>query len=703
VNVLEAIDDPRLLGSAFRDRGTWVSWRALLAAVFALPMSDDEIGLFRACTGRTSLPERPYAEIWLPCGRRAGKSFILALIAVYLAAFRDYAAFLARGERATIMVIAADRRQARVIMRYVKALLEIPALAALREAETAESVDLSNRVTIEVGTASYKSLRGYTLAAALCDEIAFWPQEDSAAPDVEILAALRPAMATIPGAMLLCASSPYARRGALWGTFRRYYGVDDPNVLVWRAPTRVMNPTVPERVIEEARERDPDAARGEYDAEFRDDISGFVDAATIEASIEGGVTVHAPLANICYCSFVDPSGGSSDSMTMAITHAEGERIVLDYIGERKAPFSPTSVVSEFAEVLKQYRVKSVSGDRYAGEWPREAFQKYGITYEPAEMNRSELYLGFLPLLNSGRVSLLDNKRMVAQFVGLERRTSRAGRDTVDHSPGSHDDVANSVAGAVCLLSTVERPMIISAEMLRLARQPPPGGRWADRAHRMRIRLRSALAIALAAAAIPAEATTATTRVPLSSTTYTDLGAGPIMLGANAGEVIYQVSDSQPAANSGGYAQLPGQPPTPIRTTSHIWAIGSIPGASASVAGGLITARIVSTIPMIFAPSATIGANGAVSGITPALPRASAEATERAVATLSQLIACADGAARGNLSFDPSAPGVLASNEIAAARQGLVARAQRHTAGAAFRLWRAALETDADAPLPPVAP
>ena len=58
-------------------------------------------------------------------------------------AFKDYAAYLAPGERATIMVIAADRRQARVIMRYVKALLEIPALAELLEGETAESVDLS--------------------------------------------------------------------------------------------------------------------------------------------------------------------------------------------------------------------------------------------------------------------------------------------------------------------------------------------------------------------------------------------------------------------------------------------------------------------------------------------------------------------------------------------------------------------------------
>ena len=448
MNIIEAIDDRRLLGRALKRPETWSAWRAFLATVFALPMSEEQAELYRACTGRAALPEQPFSEVWLPCGRRAGKSFTLALIAVYLAAFREYERYLAPGERATIMVIAADRRQARVIMRYVKALLEIPALAELLESETAESVDLTNRVTIEVGTASHRATRGYTLAAALCDEISFWPQEDSAAPDVEILASLRPAMTTIPGAMLLCASSPYAKKGALWAAFRRFFGVDDPNVLVWRAPTRTMNPTISERVIAEARERDPDAARSEYDAEFRDDIANFVGREALDGAIEIGVIVRAPLGDISYVAFTDPSGGSSDSMTLAIAHAESERIVLDFVGERKAPFSPASVVEEFAGVLKQYRLSTVTGDRYAGEWPREAFQGFGVAYQVSPLNRSELYLSTLPLLNSGRVRLLDNQRMAAQFIALERRTSRAGRDSVDHPPGAHDDIANSVAGAL---------------------------------------------------------------------------------------------------------------------------------------------------------------------------------------------------------------------------------------------------------------
>jgi hypothetical protein len=98
-----------------------------------------------------------------------------------------------------------------VIYRYAHALLtRIPMLAELIERETAEAIDLTNGVTVEIMAASFRSVRGHTLIAALCDEIAFWRSDDSANPDVEIIAALRPAIATIPSAMLLCASSPYA-------------------------------------------------------------------------------------------------------------------------------------------------------------------------------------------------------------------------------------------------------------------------------------------------------------------------------------------------------------------------------------------------------------------------------------------------------------------------------------------------------------
>jgi hypothetical protein len=66
---------------------------------------------------------RSQREIFLICGRRSGKSFVLALIAVWLACFHSYRQYLAPGERGTIFIVASDRRQARTILRYVTALL----------------------------------------------------------------------------------------------------------------------------------------------------------------------------------------------------------------------------------------------------------------------------------------------------------------------------------------------------------------------------------------------------------------------------------------------------------------------------------------------------------------------------------------------------------------------------------------------------
>lgn len=154
-----------------------------------------------------------------------------------------------------------------------------------------------------------------------------------------------------------------------------------------------------------------------------------------------------------YCAFVDPSGGQADSFTLAIAHYEKtvvgcrEIVIVDAVREKFAPFSPEVVVEEFAAVLKQYHIGEVCGDRYAGEWPREQFEKRGVTYRPSELSRSELYTELLPLLTSQRVELPVNQRLKAQFVSLERKTGRAA-DVIDHPPGGHDDLANCVAGVV---------------------------------------------------------------------------------------------------------------------------------------------------------------------------------------------------------------------------------------------------------------
>ena len=458
MDILRAIGDPKVFGSHFRDKESWQAWFAFLAALFGLALTPEQAAIYQQCTGRSAPPTGSASEAWLVCGRRAGKSFILALVAVFLAAFFDWRPYLGPGERATIMVIAADRRQARTIMRYVRGLLKAtPMLAQLIEAERAESLDLSNRVTVEVHTASFRTVRGYTIVAALLDELAFWLGEDSSNPDFEIITAIRPAMSTIPNAMLLCASSPYSRKGALWEAYHRYFGHDGP-VLVWQSDTRRMNPCVPQSFIDAEYEKDPVSAEAEFGAQFRTDIETYISREAVEAVVEWGAHERGPFGNTRYTGFVDVSGGGADSFALAVAHKEGEIGVLDAIREVRPPLSPEAVITEFADLLKTYRITKVIGDRYGGEFPREIFRKAGIRYEPCKDPKGTIYLGLVPMLNSGKVKLLGNKRLISQLIGLERNTARGGRDSIDHARGAHDDVANAVAGAL-LHATARRPQI----------------------------------------------------------------------------------------------------------------------------------------------------------------------------------------------------------------------------------------------------
>jgi hypothetical protein len=470
-DIISACQNPKLWGAWFKHPSTWAPWFAFLKSFFGLEMSPAELEIFEQCTGRKAPPAGGFNESWLICGRRAGKSFILALSAVYLAVFRSWVQYLVPGERGLVMVIANDRKQARVIFHYARALLaNVPSLAVLVQRETDEEIVLTNGISIEITTSSFRTVRGYTVVAALLDEAAFFRSEDSANPDREILDALRPAMATIPGAVLFVASSPYSRKGIVFDAHKRYYGKDG-SVLVWQADTRTMNPSVPQSFIDDQYARDPASAAAEYGAQFRSDVEALLTLEVVEA-----VTIHGRyelprMSGTSYLAFVDPSGGSADSMTLAIAHRDKDgRAVLDAVRERKPPFSPESVVAEFSELLKSYGVHRVTGDRYAGEWPRERFRVHGITYIPAEASKSDFYRDCLPLFNSGKIELLDLPRLSTQFVGLERRTARSGKDSIDHAPGAHDDIANAAAGALVLVGA-KAPMVISDAVLARFTKP----------------------------------------------------------------------------------------------------------------------------------------------------------------------------------------------------------------------------------------
>jgi hypothetical protein len=222
-------------------------------------------------------------------------------------------------------------------------------------------------VNLEVHTTSWRSTRGYSYAAVILDELAFFRDDLSANPDIELVRAVRPGLSNL-GGRLLGLSSPHSRRGHLHAMYRDHYGKDS-DVLVIQAGGPVLNPTISETVIARARAEDPIAARSEWDAQFREDISQFLTDDLIESAQCPGRKALGRRAQDHYVAFCDPSGGRHDSMVLAIAHQETPgRVLLDKLVIVQPPFTPEDVVTRFGEAFGAYGLRRVTGDRYGAEW-----------------------------------------------------------------------------------------------------------------------------------------------------------------------------------------------------------------------------------------------------------------------------------------------------------------------------------------------
>lgn len=449
-SILDALEDTALLGAlpAFQNLASWRPWLVFLRALYGLPLEADDLETFRRHTGRTTYDPPPsgFPEVVSVVGRQSGKTRIAATIAAFEAVLAEQ-----EPDRTELFALltAQDRLAAlRAMFGYVSAIFEnVPVLARSVAEVRSDTIRLRSGVSIAVYPCRPAAVRGLRARVAVVDELAFFTTTDGRPVDLEMLRALRPALATTGGKLVIL-SSPYGQSGALWELHRRHYGRDDSTTLVWQGTAPEMNPTLPADYLRRMRDEDPEAAASEIDGQFRAGIATFLDADALAACVVPDRRELPPVPGIRYAAFTDPSGGSRDSFTVAIGHRDGARIVVDCVRAWPAPFNPSGVTAEAAALLKSYGVSVVTGDRYAGEFPREQFRSHGVTYRTATLDRSALYLEMLPVVNAGTVELPDDPKLLRELRGLERRRGTAGRDRIDHRPGSHDDLANSVAGVI---------------------------------------------------------------------------------------------------------------------------------------------------------------------------------------------------------------------------------------------------------------
>jgi hypothetical protein len=451
VNIIDALSDPQLLGAipAFRDLTTWRAWLVFLKAFYGIAMDADELTLFRKHTGRDQPRPTGYAEAACVVGCQSGKSQIAAAVAAYESAITP----TVEGRDLYVPLIAQDARGSlRVLLAYVKRCFEVPLLRGQIVHETSDTLELLGGVTVAVYPCRPQSIRGVGAPLVVIDEIAHFISTDGRPTDREMLIAARTRVAATIGRVLVL-SSPYAASGALYDLHRLHYG-QDSTTLVWQASAPEMNPTLSADYLERMALDDPDAYRSEVLGEFRSGVLTFIDPEALEAVVAHGVRERAPDRAQRYHGFTDSAGGrgGGDNWTAAVAHHDYTQgvAVLDALRTWKPPFNPSGVVQEASDFFKSYHLTQIAGDAYSAEFTVEQFRINGISYIASERDRSTIYLEFLPLLNSAKVSLLDIPELLREFRGLERRRGSSGKDRIDHGPRMHDDRANSAAAALVL-------------------------------------------------------------------------------------------------------------------------------------------------------------------------------------------------------------------------------------------------------------
>jgi hypothetical protein len=237
--IIEFVTDPALLGLSLSP-----AQETLLRGMYGLPLTAVQRDLWTRCTGRQNYSAHAFGEVTVLAGARSGKdSRLAAPVVVYEALLGGHQERLSKGERAVVPLVAQDQRAAKIAFGYVRDYLTgSPTLASEVEDVLATEIVLRNRVTVGTFPCTLRSLRGWSIPVGVLDELAFYRLEGQADSDAEVQASIRRGMLSFPAPRLVKISTPYMKGGVLYDDFRRAWGQDDPDLLVWRAPSTLDEP-----------------------------------------------------------------------------------------------------------------------------------------------------------------------------------------------------------------------------------------------------------------------------------------------------------------------------------------------------------------------------------------------------------------------------------------------------------------------------
>lgn len=422
-------------------------------------------------------------QLVLRVGRRGGKSSTLCRIGVCEALYGQHQ--IPPGDLGVVAIVSVSRDEANQRLRTVKAILDA---LAIKYKPIDGGIELLDRpIAFKVYAASIAGVSGFTCICAICDEVAKWRDADTGAnPAREVLASLRPTMATQPSARIFLSSSPLGHLDAHAAAFDA--GADGFQLIAY-AQTWVANPTITEQATHEL-EPDEDRWKREYAAiPMEGDELSLLSAALLERatrSVEGDLPREA---GVTYTATQDP-GFTRNAWTFCIAGkrwVEGRikrSIILgrEWRGSAAKPLDPAVVLGEIAPICRAYGVEAVESDQYErfslasiGARP-----EIGLTVWVRDVSTAERlarYESMVTQFSDNEVDLPPHKQLRADLLAIKQKLTPNGFSIqLPHTPdGRHSDFAPTVSMALhgCRIDPAALPVVLTdteREMARLESQ-----------------------------------------------------------------------------------------------------------------------------------------------------------------------------------------------------------------------------------------
>ncbi len=437
VGLVEAATDPRLLGAI----ELWPTQLEMLEAV-----------------------ERAQRSVWC-CGRRSSKSTLASIVLLWMALLQPQLRdFVLPDERISLVCVAANREQARIVLNSAKRIVKAsPLLRGLIERETDTAIDFATGCSIEAFVCSSRTTRGWPIAALVCDEFAhFTSTEEGPQTAHNVYVALSPStMQFAEHRRLIVSSTPAGPN-----TFKLHFDqavaaeeAGDETIAAFQLPTWEVNPTVPPEEFE--RERvilGQSGFESEYEAKFLAGAAAMLTEAEIRACVTGAGDLRPRDGTgwVCGADFgwrrdrsaavvVGRSHTDPDQLLVAAVRTWAPAASGDYetVAEHQ-----DEVLAEVAALAKTYGA-TIYADTYESSAVTARLQSHGAWVETVATGagvKGQMYRELASKVRLEQVELPDHPLLIGELRRL-RVNYRSGGPTVENprADGGHGDVAAALA------------------------------------------------------------------------------------------------------------------------------------------------------------------------------------------------------------------------------------------------------------------